>query len=145
MSKTHTRKRGPKHEPKPSSSSIAKKKAAAKHAPPGGALIGRRVGRSSKDLGDVMAAVSGEERRAGMPSTARRNATKPSSKASYDLEDSVGTPTRKSTRRAGATHVKSDANLKLRQTRAVTSPKARATAAASDRTRSAKARAGAHS
>jgi hypothetical protein len=148
MSKIHTRGRAAKRAgaatPKAKATKTTKTqtKAATAKPPPGGALIGRRVGRSSKDLGDALKrpeklhgdypvdtakkGVSATARKAGGGSTARRNSRKNATGASYTLEDSAtGTPSRKSTRRS-ANHQKPDSNLKRRQTRETTSPEARA-------------------
>ena len=136
MSKTHSRHRSgarPDHSRASNTKAEAKEakspsekrilEAKAEFAPPGGEFIGRRVGRTSTDLGDVLRPISPEERRAGVPSTARRNALKNVAKTTHELEDSATTPSRKSTRKAGVTHVKSDANLRLRATRAASAPK----------------------
>lgn len=70
--------------------------------------------------------VSASERRAGGGSTARRNAKRNTARATSALEDSAkDRPSRKSTRKS-ANRAKRDSNLKRRQTRATTSPKARA-------------------
>lgn len=149
MSKTHTRHRSGSRPDRERSETASREtkgvqsrseqrlaEAREVYAPPGGAFLGRRVGRSSADLGDVLRPIAPDERRAGVPSTARRNALARTSKATHELEDSAnGKPSRKSTRRAGKTHIKSDTNLKLRQTRALSSPKSRARSAAAARSR----------
>ena len=75
--------------------------------------------------------MSATDKKAGGNSTADRNrSVHAAKKASYELEDSAtGVPSRKSTRRS-ENRVKPDSNLKRRQTRATSSPKARATRAA---------------
>ncbi len=71
---------------------------------------------------------SATDRKAGGSSTAARNRSKKAAgKAGAALEDSVASkrPSRKSTRKS-ANRSKRDTNLSLRETRKVTSPKARA-------------------
>jgi hypothetical protein len=114
----------------------------APQARPTDSLIGRREGRSVKNLRAALArpektrrdaivdtaqpGKSATDRRAGGASTARRNTTNPSNRRTSALEDSLqDRPSRKSTRKS-ANHAKRDSNLQRRQTRRVTSPKARA-------------------
>lgn len=149
MAKNHTRKRATRAA-RPEKSAQATKNATSP-SPPGGALIGRRVGRSSEDLGDVLKrpeklygdypvdtakkGVSATDRKAGGGSTARRNSRLDDSGASYTLEDSAtGTPSRKSTRRS-ANHQRPDGNLHLRETRRTSSPSAHASQAAAQQTK----------
>ncbi|MDQ3036004.1 MAG: hypothetical protein M3Y87_26610 [Myxococcota bacterium] len=151
MSKAHTRKRGETRKPTRTKKDDRNDKKAANAAPPGGGFIGRRVGRSSKDLGDVLKrpeklhgdypvdtakkGVSATDKKAGGGSTARRNAKKDDDGASYALEDSVtGTPSRKSTRKS-TNRIKTDSNLQQRATREVSSPQARATRASARQTK----------
>lgn len=151
MTKPHTRQRGETRSPSRRREDDRGAKKAANATPPGGALIGRRVGRSSKDLGDVLKrpekqhgnypidtskpGVSATDRKAGGNSTARRNSKKNDAGARYTLEDSAtGKPSRKSTRRS-ANAQKPDNQLKNRQTRATTSPKARAGRASAQATK----------
>ncbi|WP_157068949.1 hypothetical protein [Sandaracinus amylolyticus] len=150
MSKIHTRQRGETRSPHPRREDDRGAKKAANAAPPGGALIGRRVGRSSKDLGDALKrpekvhgnypvdtskkGVSATDKKAGGESTARRNSRKNAASARYALEDSKSTPSRKSTRRS-ANSQKPDNQLKNRQTRASTSPEANARRARASATR----------
>jgi hypothetical protein len=69
---------------------------------------------------------SASDRRAGNGSSAMRNLKKKGSrKATVKMEDSVGQPSRKSTRKA-ANHAKPGSNLTRRQIRRTTSAKARA-------------------
>ena len=110
--------------------------------PAGGALIGRRVGRSAANLRKAAArpekerrdhyvdtslpGVSASDRRAGGGSTARRNAMQRTRRATATLEDSAKErPTRKSTRKS-ANRAKQGNKLQRRETRRVTSSKARA-------------------
>ncbi len=113
------------------------------NAPPAeGSLIGRRVGQGTKNLEAALERpekerrdayvdtslpnVSASDRRAGGGSTARRNTKRKHTRATAALEDSAkGRPSRKSTRKS-ANRGKRDSNLKRRQTRATTSPRARA-------------------
>jgi ribosome-associated translation inhibitor RaiA len=107
-----------------------------------GSFIGRRVGHARSNLEDALARpeklrrdalvdtaapeVSASDRRAGGPSTARRNSRRNDARATSMLEDSArARPSRKSTRRS-ANRSKRDSNLKRRQTRATTAPGARA-------------------
>jgi hypothetical protein len=70
--------------------------------------------------------VSASDRKVGLESSARRNLKKNGApRASVVLEDSLGQPTRKSTRRA-ANRAKPSSNLTRRQIRRSTSPKSRA-------------------
>lgn len=69
--------------------------------------------------------VSETERRAGGRHTARRNSKAKADGAPYSLEDSLGTPSRKSTR-GGRTRVKAATQLTRRARRKVQSPSARA-------------------
>lgn len=110
-----------------------------------GSSIGRRVGRSGKNLEaaasrpeklrrdvyvDTAAPSKSEsDRRAGGPSTAARNTKLNRAGMTATLEDSRSTPSRKSTRRS-ANRVKSATNLQRRQIRATHSPGARARRAA---------------
>lgn len=161
MAKTHTRQRGETrastlHEGGKRRTDDRNAKRAPNAGPPGGAFIGRRVGRSTKDLGDALKrpeklhgghpvdtakkGVAASDRKAGGNSTARRNSHKPDHSEAYALEDSAtGKPSRKSTRRS-ANHVKPDSNLKRRQTRAVTSPESRARRAKASATKTRGAR-----
>lgn len=141
MARTHTRQRGETRSPSPRRADDRGAKKAPNAGPPGGAIIGRRVGRSSKDLGDVLKrpekhhgdfpvdtsakGISATDRRAGGASTARRNARKNTESARYTLEDSATVPSRKSTRRS-ANSQKPDNQLRNRQTRATSSPEERA-------------------
>jgi hypothetical protein len=138
MAKNHSRK--PKREPRRAEKDDRNAKKAKNASPPGGALFGRRVGRSDDDLGDVLSrpekvhgtypvdtrkkGISATDKKAGGESTARRNSRLNASNASYALEDSVSKPTRKSTRRG--VHIKNDANLHARETARTSSPGARA-------------------
>ncbi|WP_437728231.1 HPF/RaiA family ribosome-associated protein [Sorangium sp. So ce861] len=110
--------------------------------PDGGSLIGRRVGRRADNLARVSerrrdAAVdtaqpgwSATDRRAGGSSTAARNTKLNTARAAATLEDSAADrPSRKSTRKS-ANRQKQDNNLRQRQTRTASSPKARAKASA---------------
>lgn len=156
MAKTHTRKRGETRAPTRTKTDDRNDKKAANAGPPGGSFIGRRVGRSSKDLGDALKrpeklhgnfpvdttkeGISASDKKAGGGSTARRNSRKDDGAASYTLEDSAnGTPSRKSTRKS-ANHQKPDSQLQRRETRRTTSPKARATQAAAKQTKTRGAR-----
>ncbi|UJR82251.1 hypothetical protein [Sandaracinus amylolyticus] len=150
MSKIHTRQRGETRSPKPRREDDRGAKKAPNAAPPGGALMGRRVGRSSKDLGDVLKrpekmhgdypvdtskkGISATDKKAGGESTARRNSRKNAASARYALEDSKSVPSRKSTRRSGNSQ-KADNQLKSRTTRNTTSPEARARRASVSATR----------
>lgn len=96
----------------------------------GGSLIGRRVGRNSKNVGEALKrpekkrrdayvdtaaeGMAADDRRAGGPYTARRNSKKRDAGMAYTLEDSrTGTPSRKSTRRS-ANHIKAASQLTRR-------------------------------
>lgn len=84
---------------------------------------------SRKDPVDTsLPLVSATDRRVGRLHTAQRNRARRLDKrgASFDLEDSVERPTRKSTR-DGDNRSKPDSNLKRRRTRALDSPGQRAT------------------
>ena len=84
--------------------------------------------RPRRDIGvdTSLPGVSATDRKAGLGSSARRNVKKRgSTKASFELENSKGQPSRKSTRRA-ANRAKPDSNLTRRQKRRVRSPQARA-------------------
>lgn len=111
-----------------------------------GSLIGRRVGQRDDNLEAALdrpekrrrddpvdtslPGVSASDRRAGGGHTARRNTKRNATGAAWALEDSVqDRPSRKSTRKS-ANRSKPDSNLRRRQTRRVTSPKARATRSA---------------
>lgn len=114
-----------------------------------GSHIGRRVGRNDDNL---LAAAerpekarrdtpidtakvdrSATDRRAGAGATAARNTRLNDAGLSYALEDSMqDRPSRKSTRRS-TNSIKPDSNLRRRQTRAITSPKARAARASVQR------------
>ena len=112
--------------------------------PENGSLIGRRVGRSRRNL--VRAAsrpekrrrdafidtaapgVSETDRKAGGGSSAARNTKLRSAGMGYTLEDSAAKPSRKSTRKS-ANRAKSGSKLARRQRRKIRSPKARATRA----------------
>ena len=78
--------------------------------------------------------VSATDRKAGNGSTAARNESKHAAKkASVALEDSQqDRPSRKSTR-TSANRAKPDSQLRRRETRRTTSPKARATRASAER------------
>lgn len=79
--------------------------------------------------------VGADARRAGAGSSAARSAsTRAGNKASVALEDSAGTPSRKSTRR-GANRVKAASNLTRRTKREARSPESRAVAASAKATR----------
>lgn len=137
MAKNHGKKAG---EPRRAQKDDRNAKKAKNASPPGGALFGRRVGRSHEDLGDVLSrpekvhgtypvntqkkGISATDKKAGGESTARRNSRLETSGVSYALEDSVSKATRKSTRRG--VHIKNDANLRARETARVSSPEARA-------------------
>jgi len=105
-------------------------------------LIGRREGRSKQQLAMVAArpekarrdyyvdtslpGVSATDRKAGGPSTARRNTRLRTNKATAMLEDSLQErPSRKSTRRS-ANRAKQGSKLQRRQMQRVISPKAKA-------------------
>lgn len=155
MAKTHTRKRGETRAPTRTKTDDRNDKKAANAGPPGGSFIGRRVGQSSKDLGDVLKrpeklhgnfpvdtakkGISATDKKAGGGSTARRNSRKRAAGASYALEDSAnGTPSRKSTRRSTGQSEhpqKHDGQLALRETRRTSSPKARAERAGAKQTK----------
>ncbi|MCW5830956.1 MAG: HPF/RaiA family ribosome-associated protein [Labilithrix sp.] len=107
-----------------------------------GGLIGRREGHARANLETALdrpekrrrdavvdtstPGVSASDRRAGGGSTARRNTKRNTARATSALEDSAKSrPSRKSTRKS-ANRAKRDSNLLRRQTRAATSPKARA-------------------
>lgn len=111
-------------------------------APLNGSLIGARVGKGKDNLAratdrpekrrrdqpvdTAQTGVSATDRKAGGGSTARRNSKRNTAGLAAALEDSAqDRPSRKSTRRA-ADGTKRDSNLQRRQTRKVTSPKARA-------------------
>lgn len=141
MARMHTRQRGETRSPSPRRVDDRGAKKAPNPSPPGGALIGRRVGQSSKDLGDALKrpeklhgdfpvdtsekGIAASDRRAGGGSTARRNSRKNASSARYALEDSATEPSRKSTRR-GANWEKPDNQLRGRHTRTITSSEERA-------------------
>jgi ribosome-associated translation inhibitor RaiA len=131
-----------------SSGPVTKAKAPARRSrrvpnapPPGGAFIGKRVGQSSKDMGDVLSrpeklrrdayvdtsqpGVSATDRKAGGGSTARRNSRKNAPKATAALEDSATTPSRKSGRKS-ANRIKSASPMTVTNTVKVRSPSARA-------------------
>lgn len=108
----------------------------------GGGLIGRREGHAPSNLEAALdrpekrrrdavvdtsrPGVSASDRRAGGGSTARRNTKRNTRKATAMLEDSArARPSRKSTRRS-VNRSKRDSNLRRRQTRATTAPRARA-------------------
>lgn len=110
--------------------------------PAEGSLIGRRVGQARKNLDAALdrpekrrrdqpvdtsqPGVSASDRRAGGPSTARRNTKGNTARATAALEDSLqDRPSRKSTRKS-ANRSKRDSNLKRRQVRRLNSPQARA-------------------
>jgi hypothetical protein len=88
-----------------------------------------------KPVATDLPGVSATKKKAGGDSTADRNrSVRAAKKASYELEDSSAAdpharPSRKSTR-GSENHAKPDSQLKRRQTRATTSPKARAARAA---------------
>jgi hypothetical protein len=84
-----------------------------------------------KPVATDLPGVSATQKKAGGDSTADRNrSVRATKKASYELEDSAtDRPSRKSTR-GSENRAKPDSQLKRRQTRATTSPKARATRAA---------------
>ena len=112
--------------------------------PEGGSLVGRRVGRSRRNV--VRAAsrpekknraffidtaapgVSETDRKAGGGSSAARNTKLRLARMGYTLEDSARKPSRKSTRKS-ASRAKSGSKLARRQKRRLRSPKARATRA----------------
>jgi hypothetical protein len=112
--------------------------------PEGGSLIGRRVGRSRRNL--VRAAsrpekqrrdflidtaapgISETHRKAGAGSSAARNTKLRAAGMGYTLEDSAGKPSRKSTRKS-ANRAKGGSKLARRQKRRLRAPKARATRA----------------
>jgi hypothetical protein len=87
----------------------------------------KRAKRPRRDVpvDTALPGVSATDRRVGTGSTARRNRSKAAArKASYALEDSkTGRPSRKSTRKS-KNRQKPDSNLKRRQTRRVSAPKA---------------------
>lgn len=110
--------------------------------PAAGSLIGRRVGRNQDNVDAALErpekerrdqpvdtaqpGVSATDRRAGGGSTARRNSKGNDAGFTSTLEDSVqDRPSRKSTRKS-ANRGMQDSNLRLRETRRVTSPAARA-------------------
>jgi hypothetical protein len=112
------------------------------HPSPEGSFIGRRVGRSARNLElalgrpeklrrdfpvDTAApGVSATHRRAGGGSTARRNAKKVARRATATLEDSArDRPSRKSTRKS-ANRAKQGSKLRRRKVQKVRSPSARA-------------------
>jgi hypothetical protein len=130
----------------PVSSGVARRESAGSGRvnpmPSEGSLIGRRVGRSTANLKKAAArpekerrdyyvdtslpGVSASDRRAGGGSTARRNTMLRTRRATATLEDSAKErPSRKSTRK-GANRAKQGNKLRQRQTRKVTSSKARA-------------------
>jgi hypothetical protein len=142
MAKIHTRQRGETRSPNPRRRDDRNDKKAENAGPPEGSFIGRRVGRSSKDVGDVLKrpeklhgkhpvdtakkGVAASDRKAGGGSTARRNSRLDDAGARYTLEDSAtGKPSRKSTRRS-ANAQKPDNQLQQRATRKVASPEDRA-------------------
>jgi hypothetical protein len=112
--------------------------------PEGGSLVGRRVGRSRRNV--VRAArrpekqrrdffidtaapgISETHRKAGGGSSAARNTKLRVAGMRYTLEDSAGKPSRKSTRKS-ANRAKGGSKLARRQKRRLRSPKARATRA----------------
>jgi hypothetical protein len=104
-------------------------KSAAQSAKMNGAPARKRP--QDKPVRTDLPGVSATDKKAGGASTADRNrSTHAAKKASYELEDSATErPSRKSTR-GSENRSKPDSNLKRRQTRATTSPKARATRAA---------------
>jgi hypothetical protein len=124
--------------------------------PPGGSLVGRRVGRSWRNVAraaerpekerrdffvDTAApGTSATDRKAGGGSTAARNTRLRLARMGYTLEDSARKPTRKSTRKS-ANRAKSGAKLTRRQKRRVRAPTARATRAKAQRQRGTRARA----
>lgn len=105
-----------------------------------GSFIGRRVGRGPKNLEAALerpekrrrdtyvdTAAPGQsetERRAGGPSTARRNSKRRDAGMTATLEDSRTTPSRKSTRRS-SNRIKSGTPLTTRQKGRTSSPQAR--------------------
>lgn len=104
--------------------------------PPGGSLIGRRVGRSKKNLvrtqtwdptvDTSLPGVSATDRKAGRGSTAARNVKLATTRATAALEDSAtGRPSRKSTRKSANRAKSGSKQFRLAKARAV-SPKARA-------------------
>jgi hypothetical protein len=79
--------------------------------------------------------VSASDRKVGQGSSARRNLKKKgSARSSVALENSIGQPSRKSTRKA-ANRDKASSNLTRRQIRRASSPKVRAQKAAAKRKR----------
>jgi len=109
-----------------------------------GSLIGRRVGRSQKNLeaalarpekvrGDVYVDTaapgkSASDRKVGQGATARRNTRRNTARMGATLEDSRTRPSRKSTRKS-ANRQKAGAQQQRAQRRKVSAPKARATRA----------------
>lgn len=109
--------------------------------PPGGSLIGRRVGRSRANLLRAAArpeklrrdawtdtslpGVSETDRKAGGGSTAARNTRLRTTRATATLEDSATKPSRKSTRKS-ANRQKSGSQQQRRQKRALHAPSSRA-------------------
>jgi ribosome-associated translation inhibitor RaiA len=114
-----------------------------------GSLVGRRVGRSAKQIAlaaarpekqrrdarvdTALPGVSASDRRVGAHATARRNTKLDTTGMSATLEDSAtGDPSRKSTRRS-ANRGTQDSNLRRREVRRTRSPSARASRAAAER------------
>jgi hypothetical protein len=84
--------------------------------------------RPRRDVGvdTSLPGVSASDRKVGLGSSGTRNLKKSGSrKASFKLEDSLGQPSRKSTRKA-ANRAKPDSNLTRRQIRRTRSAKTRA-------------------
>jgi hypothetical protein len=111
--------------------------------PPGGSLIGRRVGRARANLlhaahrprgrrdewvDTSLPGVSATDRKAGGGSSAARNTKRRLGGMGYTLEDSARKPSRKSTRKS-ANRAKSGSKLARRQRRKAHAPKTRATRA----------------
>ena len=133
---------GPRSAGKKATAAAPRRSRKKPNAPPvDGEIIGKRVGRSSKNLGSALArpekkwrdayvdtsqpGVSATDRKAGGGSTARRNSRKNAPKATAAPEDSAPPPSRKSSRKS-ANRAKSAAPMSVTNTVKVRSPSARA-------------------
>jgi hypothetical protein len=126
---------------KKTSKKVSRAKQVPNAPPAAGSLIGRRVGRSEKNLEvaiehrrarhvDTSApGVSASDKKAGGGATAARNPSLRARKATVALEDSAtGKPSRKSTR-GGTQRAKSGSKQRRRAVRVARSPKRRASKA----------------
>lgn len=137
---------GVSHRPARTTAATRRATARVPNAPPAeGSLIGRRVGRSEKNLEAALTkrrathvdtsapGVSATDRKAGGGSTAARNPSQRARRATVALEDSAtGKPSRKSTRRS-AGRAKSGSKQRRAAVRTARSPKRKATKAQASR------------